>query len=208
VSPAEFIPVAESSGQILPIGLWVLETAVAQARKWQDQGLTDLTMAVNMSAVQFRQPNLPELVRLTLLQAGLPAHLLEIELTESVAQQDPIGAMAIMLQLHQQGVRLSIDDFGTGYSSLSYLKRFSITQLKIDQSFVRDICDDADDLAIVRAIISMAHSLGLNTIAEGVETAEQLALLRTEGCDEVQGYWLSRPLPAIEATAFLLGHKK
>jgi diguanylate cyclase (GGDEF)-like protein len=208
VSPADFIPVAESSGQILPIGLWVLETAVAQARKWQDQGLTDLTMAVNMSAVQFRQPNLPELVRLTLLQAGLPAHLLEIELTESVAQQDPIGAMAIMLQLHQQGVRLSIDDFGTGYSSLSYLKRFSITQLKIDQSFVRDICDDADDLAIVRAIISMAHSLGLNTIAEGVETAEQLALLRTEGCDEVQGYWLSRPLPAIEATAFLLGHKK
>jgi diguanylate cyclase (GGDEF)-like protein/PAS domain S-box-containing protein len=206
VSPADFIPVAESSGQILSIGQWVLETAVAQARQWQEMGLTNLCVAVNVSAVQFRQPDLPELVRHTLQQAGLPAHMLEIELTESAAQQDPNGAMAIMAQLHHMGVHLSIDDFGTGYSSLSYLKRFAATRLKIDQSFVRDICDDPDDLAIVRAIISMARSLGLSTIAEGVETPAQLALLREEGCDEVQGYLLSRPLPVAEATAFLLQH--
>jgi diguanylate cyclase (GGDEF)-like protein/PAS domain S-box-containing protein len=203
VSPAEFIPVAENSGLILPIGEWVLQTAVAQARQWYDLGLGPITVAVNVSAVQFRQPNLPEQVQQVLVQTGLPAHLLDIELTESVAQQDPAGAMAIMAKLHAQGVNLSIDDFGTGYSSLSYLKRFAATQLKIDQSFVRDICVDPDDLAIVRAIISMARSLGLSTIAEGVETVAQLDLLRQEGCDEVQGYLLSRPLPVHEATAFL-----
>ncbi|TXT41508.1 MAG: PAS/PAC sensor-containing diguanylate cyclase/phosphodiesterase [Comamonadaceae bacterium] len=208
VSPAEFIPVAERSGQIVQIGLWVLETAVAQAQQWQGMGLGALTMAVNVSAVQFRQANFPELVRQTLLQANLDAQWLEIELTESVAQQDPSEAMNMMVQLHQLGVHLSIDDFGTGYSSLSYLKRFAVSQLKIDQSFVRDICDDADDLAIVRAIISMARSLGLGTIAEGVETADQLALLRTEGCDEVQGYFISHPLPLASATAFLQQQNK
>ena len=208
VSPAEFIPVAERSGQIVQIGLWVLETAVTQAQQWQDMGLGAITMAVNVSAVQFRQANFPELVRQTLLQANLDAQWLEIELTESVAQQDPSEAMNMMMQLHQLGVHLSIDDFGTGYSSLSYLKRFDVSQLKIDQSFVRDICDDADDLAIVRAIISMARSLGLGTIAEGVETAEQLALLRTEGCDEVQGYFISHPLPLAAATAFLQQQNK
>jgi len=203
VSPAEFIPMAESNGQILQIGEWVLRTALAQARQWQDLGLPAITMAVNVSAVQFRQPSLPELVRQVLMQTGLSANWLEIELTESVAQQDPAGAMAIMTQLNQQGVQLSIDDFGTGYSSLSYLKRFSATQLKIDQSFVRDITSDPDDLAIVRAIISMAHSLGLSTMAEGVETPEQLTLLRQEGCDGVQGYLLSKPLPANEVLGFL-----
>ncbi|MDD5480408.1 EAL domain-containing protein [Rhodoferax sp.] len=206
VSPAEFIPVAERSGQILPIGQWVLETAVAQARQWLDMGLAPLVMAVNVSAVQFCQANLPELVRHTLQQHQLAAQWLEIELTESVAQQDPAEAMAMMTQLNLLGVRLSIDDFGTGYSSLSYLKRFAVTQLKIDQSFVRDICADADDLAIVRAIISMAHSLGLSTIAEGVETPEQLELLRAEGCEDVQGYWLSRPLQVAAASVFLQQH--
>ncbi|BCO25234.1 hypothetical protein MIZ03_0094 [Rhodoferax lithotrophicus] len=207
VSPAEFIPVAERSGQILPIGQWVLETAVAQARQWQDMGLDPLTVAVNVSAVQFHQANLPECVRQILKQSNLDAQWLEIELTESVAQQDPVEAMNMMAQLHQLGVRLSMDDFGTGYSSLSYLKRFAVTQLKIDQSFVRDICDDADDLTIVRAIISMARSLGLETIAEGVETQDQLTLLRAEGCHEVQGYFISRPLPVAAATAFLQQQK-
>jgi len=166
--------------------------------------MTDLCVAVNVSAVQFRQPDLPQQVQRILAQAGLAATHLEIELTESVAQQDPEGAMAIMAQLHQMGVHLSIDDFGTGYSSLSYLKRFAATRLKIDQSFVRDICDDPDDLAIVRAIISMARSLGLATIAEGVETLAQLDMLCQEGCNEVQGYYFSRPLPATQAEAFLL----
>ena len=204
VSPAEFIPLAESNGQILPIGQWVLETAVAQAKAWQDLGLIDLCVAVNVSAVQFRQLDLPQQVQRILVHAGLAATHLEIELTESVAQQDPNGAMAIMAQLHQMGVHLSIDDFGTGYSSLSYLKRFAATRLKIDQSFVRDICDDPDDLAIVRAVISMARSLGLTTIAEGVETLAQLDILRAEGCNEVQGYYFSRPLPAAQVTDFML----
>lgn len=204
ISPAEFIPVAESSGQILAIGQWVLETALAQTRQWQTMGLTDLCVAVNVSAMQFRQPDLPQLVQGALDRFDLPASSLEIELTESVAQQDPVGATAIMAQLRQIGVKLAIDDFGTGYSSLSYLKRFAATRLKIDQSFVREICSDPDDLAIVRAIIGMARSLGLGTIAEGVETAAQLAVLRGEGCDEVQGYLFGRPLPVADATAYLL----
>lgn len=204
ISPAEFIPVAESSGQILAIGQWVLETALAQTRLWQSMGLTDLCVAVNVSAMQFRQPDLPQLVQSALARFDLPASSLEVELTESVAQQDPIGAMAIMAQLRQIGVKLAIDDFGTGYSSLSYLKRFAATRLKIDQSFVREICSDPDDLAIVRAIIGMARSLGLGTIAEGVETPAQLAVLRGEGCDEVQGYLFGRPLPVADATAYLL----
>lgn len=204
IPPIEVILVAESTGLIVPIGLWVLQTALAQARQWYDMGLTDLTVAVNVSAVQFRQPNLVEQVQAALSQTGLPAHLLEIEVTESVAQHDPTGAMAVMAQLRRLGVDVSIDDFGTGYSSLSSLKRFAATHLKIDQSFVRDICTDADDLAIVRAIISMARSLGLGTIAEGVETEAQLTLLREEGCDDVQGYLLGQPMPVDEATAFLL----
>ncbi len=203
ISPVEFIPIAENSGQILPIGEWVLRTAASQARQWHEAGFEELTMAVNLSAVQFRQPGLAQTVTDILAQAQLEPRYLEIELTESVAQQDPLGAIAIMAQLHQQGVRIAIDDFGTGYSSLAYLKRFQAYQLKIDQSFVRDITDDPDDLAIVRAIISMAHSLGLTTIAEGVETHAQLALLRDEGCDEVQGYLFSKPLPALELAAFL-----
>ncbi|MDD2925250.1 MAG: EAL domain-containing protein [Rhodoferax sp.] len=203
VSPAEFIPVAETNGQILPIGEWVLRTAVAQAKKWHTMALPEMTVAVNLSAVQFRQPHLVGLVDTILTKEGVPAHWLELELTESVAQQDPENAMIIMKQFHRLGVRLSIDDFGTGYSSLSYLKRFAAHQLKIDKSFVSDITRDADDLTIVRAIISMARSLGLSTIAEGVETAEQLELLRQEGCDEVQGYLLCKPLPADELEAFL-----
>ena len=206
VSPAEFIPVAEESGLILSIGEWVLRTAVAQLRDWQDRGLYVPLMAVNLSAVQFRQENLPELVTHVLEEAGLAPECLELELTEGVAMHDPVGAMAVMQRLKQRGVRMAIDDFGTGYSSLSYLKRFSAYRLKIDQSFVRDITVDPEDKAIVVAIIALARSLGFRSIAEGVETPGQLAFLREQGCDEVQGYLFSRPLSPVQLEAFFRDH--
>jgi diguanylate cyclase (GGDEF)-like protein/PAS domain S-box-containing protein len=202
VSPAEFIPVAEDSGLILAIGEWVLRQAVRQTRRWLDQGMAPLVMAVNLSAVQFRHPDLPALVSRILDEEGVPPACLELELTEGVAMRDPQGAIMVMNNLHGRGVRMSIDDFGTGYSSLSHLKRFKIRKLKIDQSFVRDICDDPEDKAIVGAIIQMAKSLGLYTIAEGVETAGQLAFLREQGCDEIQGYFYSKPLTAGQFEAF------
>ncbi len=203
VSPAEFIPIAEDTGQILQIGEWVLRTALAQLRTWHAQGLSELTVAVNLSAVQFRQPQLPELVSRILDETITPASQLELELTEGVAVNDPRSAIITMDQLHARGVRLSMDDFGTGYSSLSHLKRFQIYKLKIDQSFVRDLGHDPNDRAIVSAIIRMAQALGMRTTAEGVETAEQLAYLREQGCDEAQGYFLSRPMPAEQLTALL-----
>ncbi|OYW38016.1 MAG: hypothetical protein B7Z35_08300 [Hydrogenophilales bacterium 12-61-10] len=196
VSPAEFIPVAEDNGLILLIGEWVLRRAVEQAKIWLTSGLPPLVMAVNLSAVQFRHPALPDLVTRILDEAGLPPEYLELELTEGVAMHDPQGAIAVMNKLHDRGVRMSIDDFGTGYSSLGYLKKFNVYKLKIDQSFVRDIRTDPEDKAIVSAIIQMAKSLGLATIAEGVETEGQLAFLREQGCDEVQGYYYSKPLTA------------
>lgn len=207
VSPAEFIPVAEDSGLILPIGEWVLRTAVRQLRVWLDAKLPVPQMAVNLSAVQFRHANLPDLVSQVLAEVGLPPQYLELELTEGVAMNDPVGAIAVMNKLHERGVRMSIDDFGTGYSSLNYLKRFSVYKLKIDQSFVRDITDDPDDKAIVAAIIALAHSLGFLTIAEGVETEGQLAFLRAQGCDEVQGYFYSEPLLADQFEAFVRQHQ-
>jgi EAL domain-containing protein (putative c-di-GMP-specific phosphodiesterase class I) len=208
VSPVEFIPVAEDSGLILPIGEWVLRTAVRQLRAWLDAGLPVQQIAVNLSAVQFRHANLPELVTQVLAETGLPPQCLELELTEGVAMNDPLGAIAVMNNLHQRGVRMSIDDFGTGYSSLSYLKRFKVYKLKIDQSFVRDITDDPDDKAIVVAVIALARSLGFQTIAEGVETQGQLAFLREQGCDEVQGYFYSEPLPADLFEAFVRQHAR
>jgi diguanylate cyclase (GGDEF)-like protein len=203
VAPTEFIPVAESSGLIAGIGDWVLRSAVRQLRAWLDCGLPPMTMAVNVSAVQFRQPNFPDQVGRILYDAGVAPQCLELELTESVASDDPLGAIAVMDRLHALGVRLSIDDFGTGYSSLSYLKRFKVSKLKIDQSFVHGVTEDAEDQAIVAAIVSMARSLGMRTIAEGVETAGQLEFLRARGCDEVQGYWFARPLAAEEVEAFV-----
>ncbi|MDO8702747.1 MAG: EAL domain-containing protein [Undibacterium sp.] len=203
ISPAEFIPIAEESGLILPIGEWVLRTAVQQVKAWHDQGLTSLTVAVNLSAVQFRHRDLPDLVTRILDEAGLASRYLELELTEGVAMFDPQGAIAVMNNLHERGVRMSIDDFGTGYSSLNYLKKFKVYKLKIDQSFVRDISSDPEDKAIVGAVIGIAKSLGLQTIAEGVETAEQLEFLREQGCDEIQGYYFSKPLPAMQFQAFL-----
>ena len=207
VSPAEFIPIAESSGQILDIGEWVLRTTTRQAKQWMDQGLPPMILSVNLSAVQFRHPDIAALVAQVLTEAQLPARYLMLELTESVALHDPLGAIAVIASLHQQGVRISIDDFGTGYSSLSYLKRFQTSQLKIDQSFVRDITEDADDRAIVSAIINMARSLGMSTIAEGVETQAQLTLLREQGCDEIQGYFFCKPQPPEELVKFLRAHQ-
>jgi diguanylate cyclase (GGDEF)-like protein len=206
ISPAEFIPLAEESGLIIPIGEWVLRTAARQMREWLAAGLSDMVIAVNLSAIQFRQPKLPEIVSQILEETGLSADHLELELTEAVAMDDPQAAVEMMDKLHERGIRLSIDDFGTGYSSLSYLKRFKVYKLKIDQSFVRDLTEDPDDKAIVTAIINLASSLGMHTIAEGVETAGQLAYLRLQGCDEVQGYYFSKPLPATEFATYLHQH--
>ena len=207
VSPGDFIPIAEESGLILPIGEWVLRMAVCQMQLWQDAGLPTMVMAVNLSAVQFRQSRLPEFVSRTLAEFDLSPEHLELELTEGVAMDNPLGAITVMNDLHERGVRMSIDDFGTGYSSLSYLKRFKVYKLKIDQSFVRDLSTDPEDAAIVEAIIGLSRSLGLKTIAEGVETAEQLAFLRAHGCDEAQGYQIGRPMPAEEFEAFLRDYR-
>jgi EAL domain-containing protein (putative c-di-GMP-specific phosphodiesterase class I) len=203
VSPAEFIPIAENSGLILSLGEWVLRTAALQVKAWMDSGLPEMVLAVNLSAVQFRQPQLLETVMGVLQDTGLPARCLELELTESAAMHDPKAAIATMDALHQQGIRMSVDDFGTGYSSLNYLKRFKVYKLKIDQSFVRDVPSDPEDASIVSAIINMAHSLGMTTIAEGVETVEQQQFLKDNGCDEIQGYLFSRPLPPPELDRFV-----
>lgn len=203
VSPAEFITVAEESGQILAIGEWVLRTAVEQARRWIDNGQQPITIAVNLSAVQFREAGLPDLVMAILKEADLPSQYLELELTESVAMDSPLEAIAVMDNLHARGIRMSIDDFGTGYSSLSYLKKFKVSKLKIDQSFVRDIAEEPESRAIVSAIITLASSMGFQTIAEGVETAGQLAFLRLQGCNEVQGYYFSKPLDVGQFESFM-----
>ncbi len=203
VPPADFIPIAEDCGLILPIGEWVLRTAVAQGKAWQEAGLAPSVVAVNISAVQFRQMQFPEFVQSVLEEAGLEPGCLELELTESVVSADPEGAIRIMEQIDRMGVQLSVDDFGTGYSSLSYLKRFPIDKLKIDQSFVRDLGRDPDSALIVAGVIAMARSLGLRTIAEGVETVEQIVLLIAKGCDETQGYRYAPPMPADQYARWL-----
>lgn len=203
VSPNEFIPVAEDCGVILSIGEWVLRSSVMQLKRWIDNGHPPIIIAVNLSAVQFRHPNLLDMVTLILKEAQLPPEYLELELTEGAAMHEPLKAIAVMNNLHELGVQMSIDDFGTGYSSLNYLKKFKAYKLKIDQSFVRDINTDLEDKAIVAAIISMSKNLGLRTIAEGVETSEQLAFLREQGCDEAQGYYYSKPVPAEQFECLL-----
>ncbi|MGK5026626.1 bifunctional diguanylate cyclase/phosphodiesterase [Janthinobacterium sp. RB2R34] len=201
ISPASFIGLAEEMGLIIPIGDWVLRTACAQTRAWQLAGHGQLRVAVNLSARQFKQRNLLHAVAAVLMETGLDASCLELELTESMVMHDVEQATAIMGNLKALGVQLSIDDFGTGYSSLAYLRHFPIDVLKIDKSFVNDITHSNDDAAIVCAIISLAHNLRLKVIAEGVETAPQLEFLRAHGCDQMQGYLFSRPLgvPAFEA---------
>jgi EAL domain-containing protein (putative c-di-GMP-specific phosphodiesterase class I) len=221
IPPASFIPLAEESGLIIPIGEWVLEEACRQAVRWQQEGLPPFPVAVNLSAVQFKHNSIKHnasiesgtetdnseagtknhssiefSVRQALSASGLSPHLLELELTESLLLDDVESVLATVKRLKSLGIRLSIDDFGTGYSSLAYLKRFAVDTLKIDQSFVRDILTDPDDRAIVQAIIGMAHNLKLKVLAEGVETAEMAQLLSEYGCEQAQGYYFARPMPA------------
>ena len=203
VDPCRFIPVAEESGLIVPIGQWVLNEACHQAMAWQRAGLPPLVMAVNFSAVQFKRGDVEHSVVQALQASGLAPTLLELELTESILIQDVDSVLTSLKYLKQLGVQLSIDDFGTGYSSLAYLKRFDIDRLKIDRTFVCDLASDPEDAAIVRAIIQMAHNLNLRTIAEGVETPAMLARLQAYGCDEVQGYLFGSPMPAHEMERFL-----
>jgi len=196
VPPSRFIPLAEESGLIEPIGEWVLRTACRQMRAWRDAGLPLQRVAVNLSARQFRHPDLLQHVADVLDETGLAARHLELEVTESMVMQHPEDAAAVLAQLKATGITIAIDDFGTGYSSLSYLKRLPIDILKIDQSFVRGVPQDADDVAIIRAIIAMAKSLKLGLIAEGIEDADQRAFLEREGCEVGQGYLFSRPAAA------------
>jgi diguanylate cyclase (GGDEF)-like protein/PAS domain S-box-containing protein len=203
VSPAEFIPIAEETGQIISIGEWVLQTSLNQLKSWLDDGAQPFTMAVNLSTVQFRDPRLLSFIIKMLDEIKISAKYLELELTESAMMNEPLEAIKIMDKLHDRGINMSIDDFGTGYSSLNYLKKFKVYKLKIDQSFIRDIPNDADDMAIVKTIIDMAHSLNMRTIAEGVERSDQLEFLLKNGCDEIQGYYYSKPIPSDEFEAFL-----
>lgn len=208
VSPTHFIPIAEDSGLIVPIGDWVLRTACMQAKAWADAGLPPVCVAVNISARQFLQQDVVGWVMRTLQETGLPPTQLELELTESLIAQDVGKVITTFSQLRAVGVRLSIDDFGTGYSSLSYLKRFRVDALKIDQSFVHDMLNDPEDTTIVLAVISLAHNLEFKVIAEGVETEQHCQFLRQNHCDEIQGYYFSKPLPAPEFEAILRNDKR
>ncbi|MEN3354461.1 MAG: diguanylate cyclase [Betaproteobacteria bacterium] len=196
--PDEFIPLAEDTGLIVPIGRWIITEACAQNKAWQSTGLHELRVGVNISGAQFRQKDLLDTVAHALSASNLAPECLELEITETVVMQNPSEAVVILEKLSQMGVQIAIDDFGTGYSSLSYLKRFPIDKLKIDRSFVRDVSSSMDDAAIVRATIGLAHNLRLRVVAEGVETEDQLQFLRSLGCDEYQGYYKSKPLPAAE----------
>jgi diguanylate cyclase (GGDEF)-like protein len=201
--PAQFISLAEETGLIIPIGHWVLKTACAQNMAWQRDGLPSISMAVNLSPRQFLDENLLRDIDEVLISTGMPAHLLQLEITESMVMQNVDRAVKLLDQIQSRGVRLAIDDFGTGYSSMSLMKQFPIDTIKIDRSFVRDLENSSEDRAIAKAIISMGKALGLTVVAEGVETVEQDAFLRGHECDELQGYLFSRPIPA-EAIALLL----
>jgi diguanylate cyclase (GGDEF)-like protein len=206
VSPAEFIPLAEDTGLIVPLGEWVLRTACAQSKAWQQAGFAPLRVAVNLSARQFQQQNLPDMVIRVLQETGLNANALELELTESSIMKNAESAVKTLGELKAMGINISVDDFGTGFSSLGYLKRLPIDILKIDKSFVCDVTTNPDDAALVMAIITLAHNLRLKVIAEGVETEEQLRFLHLLRCDEWQGYLFSKPLPAAAfAELFLQG---
>jgi diguanylate cyclase (GGDEF)-like protein/PAS domain S-box-containing protein len=207
IPPDDFIRIAENCGLIVPIGEWVLRSACAQARKWRDEGLPLMSVAVNVSAVQVRQEGFPKTVRGILDQTGVDPQCLDLELTESVLLSNADVMFAILQQLKIMGLQLAIDDFGTGYSSLSYLKQFPVSKLKIDRSFIRDVAVNADDAAITSAIISMAKSLNLKVIAEGVENEAQMSFLHARGCDEIQGYYFSKPLTAEDVAAKIRSHE-
>lgn len=201
IAPSEFIPVAEACGLILPLGHWVLRTACRQARAWLDAGVEVGEIAVNISALQFRQPEFVQSVQSILLETGLPAARLELEITESTVMDSADSSVKVLDELKRMGVKLAIDDFGTGYSSLSYLRRFSVDRLKIDRSFVADVESDTDAASLVASIISLGNTLGLNLVAEGVENAAQADFLRARACQRVQGFHFSRPVLAEEVVA-------
>ncbi|WP_312517679.1 sensor domain-containing phosphodiesterase [Massilia sp.] len=203
ISPEEFVPIAEETGLIVPIGEWALRTAVAQLATWQAEGLPPLPVAVNLSARQFLQTDVVALVSGLLSEAGIAPEVLEIELTESLSMADPARSVVVMRQLRALGVTLSIDDFGTGYSSFAYLNRLPIDKLKIDKSFIQDMAHSAESLAIVGAMIAMAHRLHLAVVAEGVETSDQVAALRRAECDQIQGFFYSKPLRAADCAAWI-----
>ncbi len=208
VQPGEFVPLAEETGLIVPIGEWVLETACAQNKRWQELGYPPMVVAVNISARQFHERSLVETVTRTLERTGLEPRYLELELTETLVMEDAAGAVATLEALNRMGVHIAIDDFGTGFSSLSYLKRFPINKLKIDQSFVRDCTTDPIDASIIASIIALAHSMSLEAIAEGVEDRRQSMILRHQGCDQAQGFLYARPLPAEDIAALLAGQTR
>lgn len=207
IPPGKFIPVAEDSGLIIPLGNWVLGSACRQAKLWQEKGLPPVRVAVNVSGHQFQQANFVDTVGSILLETGLDPASLELELTESMVMERTEENISTLKRLKALGVQLAIDDFGTGHSSLSYLKRFPIDRLKIDRSFIFNIPGDSDDAAITDAVIALAHSLRYQVVAEGVETAEQLAYLRSRGCDEVQGYYFGKPMTVFEITRLLAAGK-
>lgn len=207
ISPGSFIPLAEANGLIIPIGEWVLKTAAKQTKLWHRSGFPWLRVSINLSCRQFSQPGLSEKIVEVLAATGLEPQAIELELTESILMQDVPSAIATLGQLQAKGIKIAIDDFGTGYCSLSYLKQFPFTTLKIDRCFVRNIANDATNSAITTAIIQMAHDLNLEVIAEGVETQDELAFLYQHGCDIMQGFLFSRPLPAIEFEQLLRTEK-
>jgi diguanylate cyclase (GGDEF)-like protein/PAS domain S-box-containing protein len=208
VSPAQFIPVAEETGLIVPIGEWVLRTACLQAKAWQEQGLAPMRTAVNLSARQFKDPRFARRVLEILRETGLDGRFLELEITESTLMDGLASVNAVLHEFKRAGILISLDDFGTGYSSLSYLKRFPIDKLKIDQSFVHDVLTDVSDASLVRAVIAMARALRLIVIAEGVETPGQYEFLRADGCDELQGYHIARPMPAEQVPSFVARYNR
>jgi len=201
VSPLEFIPLAEETGLIVPIGDWVLRAACHQLKTWQDAGWNDLYVTVNLSGLQLQQPNFVDTLRDALRETGLPPQCLVLEITESMLMEQVEETLLVLQALKATGVGLAIDDFGTGYSSLAYLKRFPVDVLKIDRAFIRDMTDNTDDALIVKGIIALAHSLRLKVVAEGVETAEQHSFLARLQCNLIQGYLLSEPLPAAAFAA-------
>ena len=208
VSPMRFIPIAEDTGLIIPLGDWILKEALRHIKMWDEMGLPKISIAVNLSAIQFQQEDLAGSIEKVLSESGVDPERLELELTESVVMQDARKADDMLSRLSRVGIKLAIDDFGTGYSSLSYLKRFAVDRLKIDQSFVRDMTHNYDDAEIAHAIINLGHTLGLEIVSEGVETNEQLELLKQQGCDIIQGYYISKPMPASDIPDFLRAEKE
>ncbi|MGB4057342.1 MAG: EAL domain-containing protein, partial [Alphaproteobacteria bacterium] len=203
ISPGDFIPVAEQSGLIVPIGEWVMELACQKAAEWNKALGKNMRIAVNVAAAQFVQGDIVNNVQKILKATGLPANKLELEVTESVFMEDINHTIATLQSLHALGVEIAIDDFGTGYSSLSYLRQFPIDRLKIDQSFIRNALNDQNDASIARTIVRLGHSLNLKVIAEGVETKDHEKFLMSEGCDEVQGFRYSRPIPHDQFVEFV-----